>query len=88
MVQFPFFFFPFQKGLSKVFGPISSSPYHLQNVLLFLPPNEKVASLNYLVVLFASSVEIIKEMILLQGKKMDLSKKKVRQLQEHMVICN
>lgn len=52
------------------------------------PPNEKVVSLNYLVVLFASSVEIIKERTLLLGKKMDLSKKKVRQLQEHMVICN
>lgn len=84
----PFFFFPLSEGASQVFWSnffLTSPPSKCPSLS---PPNEKVASVNHLVVLFASSVEIIKEMILLLGKKMDLSKKKVRQLQEHMVICN
>lgn len=83
-----FFFFPLSEGASQVFWSnffLTSPPSKCPSLS---PPNEKVASVNHLVVLFASSVEIIKEMILLLGKKMDLSKKKVRQLQEHMVICN
>lgn len=87
MVQFPPFF-PLSEGASQVFWSnffLTSPPSKCPSLS---PPNEKVASVNHLVVLFASSVEIIKEMILLLGKKMDLSKKKVRQLQEHMVICN
>lgn len=87
MVQF-LFFFPLSEGASQVFWSnffLTSPPSKCPSLS---PPNEKVASVNHLVVLFASSVEIIKEMILLLGKKMDLSKKKVRQLQEHMVICN
>lgn len=35
----------------------------------FSPPNEKPASLNYLVVFFVSSVKIIKEMIPAAGGK-------------------
>lgn len=88
MVQFPFFFSPLSEGASQVFWSnffLTSPPSKCPSLS---SPNEKVVSVNHLVVLFASSVEIIKEMILLLGKKMDLSKKKVRQLQEHMVICN
>ena len=75
------YFFPFRKGLALIF-----LAQFLPHLIIFKmsfslsPFNEKQTSLNYLIVLLASSVEIMEEMILLLQKKMDLSKMKVKQL--------
>lgn len=62
------FFFPFQKGLNIGFWPnfFPTSPPSKRPSLS--PQNERVASLNYWVVLLANSVKIIKKMILLWWK--------------------
>lgn len=60
------YFFPFRKGLALIFLAQFLPHLIIFKISFSLSPfNEKQTSLNYLIVLFASSVEIMEEMVLL-----------------------